>query len=713
LDVRTIASTKDLRKTNYGDLFYEIFENPDAKAVVNRMINRLNPEFASEMEKNKKDAAKLLLLKKHLESQQAENNKHTSFLRDYISSVIDVRIIQEGKFAEVNRSLYAGFDYLLRLLQDEYQKGLTSVDTGRDTLIKHPIANNLYRDEKRYSDFIKVLDERILTTASSCLDKDKTIKGLFLLPKLTTDQELIVFFGNNFHVTFSKIDAYTGLLYTAEYFDFEGTIRRDYLLAIVLSETPFLKKELIEEQRQREEERRREEAEKRRKEEEDRKKKKYQDAENAFANKDYQLAKSMFEGLGDYKDSKAKELEVVESERLDSYEKAHIAFSSKEYRQALSIFEGLGRYRDSQEKAESARKEIQKIQAEEQRKRAIEKEKKKQEEIENNKKKTAGALISQWRRALEKEIEGFLNDGIEAIEKAVEEKAKEEAEIRSLQSKIKALEEERSSLGLFKGDARRKIGSEIFGISDEISNRRLKTYELNKLSILSSHRWQVIDFGNANNRALAVTEGNVAQKPYHAPGGQVTWENCTLRQWLNGDFYSSLRPNIRSCIIEVLNTNPDAGKDGNTSNKDPVSENSTKDKVFLLSYREYRKHISDITYGPYEMKKDYSGWLRSRMYDNNKSKALALTTGFHYFYSGYPVEDCKHDVTPAIWIDISRIKIDFDKYLNGSGYSDSIKELTKAGYKSDEAAQVFFRKLEEFNKEFGTTFEKRSDKSKQ
>jgi len=91
-------------------------------------------------------------------------------------------------------------------------------------------------------------------------------------------------------------------------------------------------------------------------------------------------------------------------------------------------------------------------------------------------------------------------------------------------------------------------------------------------------KWQVIFVDATNNRVLAITKDIISKMPYHQPGGDITWENCTLRSWLNNDFCNTLPAHIESRVAEVVNQNPDNGSVPGGS--------PTRDRVFLLSIDE-------------------------------------------------------------------------------------------------------------------------------
>ena len=76
-------------------------------------------------------------------------------------------------------------------------------------------------------------------------------------------------------------------------------------------------------------------------------------------------------------------------------------------------------------------------------------------------------------------------------------------------------------------------------------------------------------------------------QPYNTIQTDVTWETCTLRSWLNKDFYQSAFNATEKNKIQITNVknddNPEAGTPGG---------NDTEDKIFLLSIGEAQQYFS-------------------------------------------------------------------------------------------------------------------------
>jgi len=86
--------------------------------------------------------------------------------------------------------------------------------------------------------------------------------------------------------------------------------------------------------------------------------------------------------------------------------------------------------------------------------------------------------------------------------------------------------------------------------------------------------WRVLSVDVAASRALVITRDIVAKKAYHVSIGRPTWADCTLRRWLNTEFWSSLPASLQARVVEVTNHN-NAGEE-------------TRDKVFLLDVTQAR-----------------------------------------------------------------------------------------------------------------------------
>jgi predicted RNA-binding Zn-ribbon protein involved in translation (DUF1610 family) len=138
---------------------------------------------------------------------------------------------------------------------------------------------------------------------------------------------------------------------------------------------------------------------------------------------------------------------------------------------------------------------------------------------------------------------------------------------------------------------------------DDLLRARLKGYEaeiqkrLELFAELSSREyrmgeyfWMVIHI--QGGKVLMITKDCVAEKPYNSKSyTAVTWETCTLRKWLNGEFLNGFSDTERANIMEIDVINTD-----NIDNSGYINAkggNNTKDKIFLLSSAAVKKYFPD------------------------------------------------------------------------------------------------------------------------
>lgn len=91
--------------------------------------------------------------------------------------------------------------------------------------------------------------------------------------------------------------------------------------------------------------------------------------------------------------------------------------------------------------------------------------------------------------------------------------------------------------------------------------------------------WRVLAV--EGGKALLISEQALDCKPYNTDWVAVTWETCTLRTWLNQDFYNASFDSGEKTKISVTTVkaedNPTYGKEAG---------NDTRDRIFLLSIGE-------------------------------------------------------------------------------------------------------------------------------
>lgn len=98
--------------------------------------------------------------------------------------------------------------------------------------------------------------------------------------------------------------------------------------------------------------------------------------------------------------------------------------------------------------------------------------------------------------------------------------------------------------------------------------------------------WKVLDV--VDGKVLLITEYGLECKQYNNAFADVTWENCSLRTWLNNEFFNTaFSADEQSAIFTSTlqnENNPTYGTPGG---------NKTYDKVFLLSIDEAKNYFQN------------------------------------------------------------------------------------------------------------------------
>ena len=166
-----------------------------------------------------------------------------------------------------------------------------------------------------------------------------------------------------------------------------------------------------------------------------------------------------------------------------------------------------------------------------------------------------------------------------------------------------------------------------------------------------------------DNKMLVISDKAINCKPYNTSSANITWETCSLRNWLNNDFINSAFSATEKTMISSVKVSADKNPDYDTD-----AGNDTEDKVFLLSIEEanrYFKYDSERqcvsteyakANGAYTYEIDGASncfwWLRSQGGYSNKSASVVNSDGTVSKY-GNAVDDNRDCVRPAMWISLA------------------------------------------------------------
>lgn len=163
--------------------------------------------------------------------------------------------------------------------------------------------------------------------------------------------------------------------------------------------------------------------------------------------------------------------------------------------------------------------------------------------------------------------------------------------------------------------------------------------------------WLVL--AKENNKILVISDKVLDAKQYNNEIN-TTWEQCSLRKWLNDSFLNTAFSKKERALIQSTTVSADKNPKYSTN-----PGNATTDKVFLLSINEVYKYFNDFHARECALTayaKAHGAalwWLRSP--GSPYSAAFVYPTGA-LVYNGESVKVSYGGVRPALWIDLDSIK---------------------------------------------------------
>ena len=179
--------------------------------------------------------------------------------------------------------------------------------------------------------------------------------------------------------------------------------------------------------------------------------------------------------------------------------------------------------------------------------------------------------------------------------------------------------------------------------------------------------WLVLD--NQGDRMLVISRYGLDCRKYNETRIDVTWETCSLRSWLNGEFYNTaFNDSEKASIMTTTISNPNNTK----YNYNTSGGNATNDNVFCLNIDEARAYFGAYDNDGYNPARStnptayavargagadtstqwYGGncwwWLRSPGYQQGNA-AYVLSHG-NVSGAGDYVNSDHYAIRPALWI---------------------------------------------------------------
>jgi len=126
-----------------------------------------------------------------------------------------------------------------------------------------------------------------------------------------------------------------------------------------------------------------------------------------------------------------------------------------------------------------------------------------------------------------------------------------------------------------------------------------QSYAVGNIVRFGQYDWLVLDV--RDDRVLLITK-DIVENQFWNDVEDATWETCTLRAYLNTEFYKKFSAREQAMILTTKNKNP-----GNPWFKKGIGGNPTDDKVFLLSIEEVATYFG--------MEEEGREWLEGNSFD--------------------------------------------------------------------------------------------------
>ena len=175
------------------------------------------------------------------------------------------------------------------------------------------------------------------------------------------------------------------------------------------------------------------------------------------------------------------------------------------------------------------------------------------------------------------------------------------------------------------------------------------------------YEWRVLEA--RDDRALIITEEIIENRPYHNTLTHITWAECDMRKYLNGEFYDMFSDDEKSRIITVTNENPNNVWYGTIGGVD------TEDSIFCLSFEDVvLRYFGDSSDNLYNRRKNQNYWFQRK--DPNNPKRIAKYKG---------VDSQWHTRTPGRYQDrVANVGYEGSAHITGN----PVKGITINGKKA-------------------------------
>lgn len=174
----------------------------------------------------------------------------------------------------------------------------------------------------------------------------------------------------------------------------------------------------------------------------------------------------------------------------------------------------------------------------------------------------------------------------------------------------------------------------------------LKT-ALEQQIVTETKKGDQVAFGNCDWRVVAKKDGKVllarvkalTDVKYHESNQDITWEQCDLRTYLNGEFYDKTFTKAEKEVIAATTLLNDGNKKYNID-----GGKKTTDKVFILSEKEAEEYAKGLKEQASDMRLRTPGFAaNTTMFLSYKGEVVA---------SGVLTDELAVKVCPMIWVNV-------------------------------------------------------------
>ncbi len=388
----------------------------------------------------------------------------------------------------------------------------------------------------------------------------------------------------------------------------------------------------------------------------------------ASSEEEYEEAAEEFERILDFKDSKAlagqchKQAGEYHNNKLYGYATMLMNKNTiSGYEEALKIFRGISGWKDADSRFDTCKKKIEEINAEEEAER-LEQERK--EEVDRIAKEKAKAKTIKILKIAIPVVcvciavvvvlttviipNSKYNNAINLIE--------EEKYVEAYET-LREIEGYKDSVDKMQ-KIREEYIEERFGSTEVGDTIKFGSYEQDNDTNNGKENIEWLVLEKQQNKVFVISKYGLDRKEYNDEEESVTWENCTLRSWLNDEFIeTAFSKDEQKLVAESQLKNADNSEYDTDGGKD------TLDKVFLLSLDEAEEYFSSDNARlcePTEYAKAQDAgvnkngycwwWLRTP--GNTNFNAAAVDAGGIVYAYGTFVFSYSGTIRPALWINL-------------------------------------------------------------